>query len=75
MFEKLAQVGVLGAVAVAVVGTFVFLTVTSVLDVPGVREFDSETRKTLIGTTITMAAGLGGAAAAKFGGGSNSNSQ
>lgn len=65
MFEKAAQVGILGAIAIGIVATFVFLTVASVIDVPGIRVFDSQQ---LIGTTVTLTAALGGAAATKFGG-------
>lgn len=65
MFEKFAQVGILGFIAVGIVVTFVFLTVASVLDTPGLRDIPNDQ---LIGTTVTLTAALGGAAAAKFGG-------
>lgn len=66
MFEKAAQVGILGVIALAITLTFVFLTVASVINVPGIRAFDSSQ---LISTVVTLTAALGGAAAARFGGG------
>lgn len=65
MFEKLTQAGVLGAVAVAVVATFVFLTVASVLNAPGLKDIPNDQ---LISTVVTLTAAIGGAAAARFGG-------
>lgn len=70
MFEKLTQVGILGFVAVGIVATFIFLTVASVLDTPGIRDIPNDQ---LIGTVVTLTAALGGAAAAKFGNGKDSN--
>ena len=65
MFEKVINVGVLSLVAVGIALIFGFLTVASVLDVPGIKDIDNEQ---LISTTVTLTAALGGAAAARFGG-------
>jgi 1,4-dihydroxy-2-naphthoate octaprenyltransferase len=70
MFEKLAQTGVLGLVSIGIIATFIFLTVASVLNAPGLREIPNDQ---LIGTVVTLTAALGGAAAAKFGNGKDSN--
>ena len=69
MFDRIAQVGILGFCAIAVVAIFGFLVVASVLDTPGIRDFDPESQKTLITTASTAAVGIFGAAAARFGGG------
>ena len=63
--NKLAEVDILGGVVVAIVGTFIFLTVASVLDTPGIRNIPNDQ---LIGTIVTLTAAIGGAAAARFGG-------
>lgn len=65
MFDKIAQVGVLSFISVVIVILFAFLTVASVVDIPGVRQFDGAQ---LVATTVTLVAALGGAAAARFGG-------
>ena len=65
MFEKLINAGVLSVIAIGVFLVFGFLTVASVLDVPGIKTIENEQ---LISTVVTLTAALGGAAAARFGG-------
>lgn len=65
MFDKVSQTTILGLVAVTILALFSFLTVASVLDIPGVKAVDGSQ---FFSTIITLTAAIGGAAAAKFGG-------
>lgn len=64
MWSKIAELGVLGFIAISITLVFGFLTVASVLDIPGLRAIDGEQFHS---TVITLTAALGGAAAARFG--------
>lgn len=68
MWSKIAELGVLGFVAAVVSITFGFVVVGSMLDVPGIRVLDADLQQQAVGTLLTLIAGIGGAAAARFGG-------
>lgn len=66
--NQIAQLGILGVVALAVVAAFIFVAVTAVLDVPGIRPLPENAGTQVFAVLSTGTAAIVGAAVAVFGG-------